>query len=411
MLPRNCTQFRDGVNGFAKAPSKCIQFVDELDIHTGGISVKTRGALLWELGSGRWDVEDIEYGDPHDGEVVVKLAAAGLCHTDYHFLTGDQPVGALPLLGGHEGAGVVQEVGPNCRHLAVGDHVVTTFMPACGTCPWCVQGRQNLCDRGAGLLEGPALDGTHRVHTSDGRPVTQMTYIGTFSPYIVSPEDSLIKIDPDVPLDVAAIVGCGVPTGWGSAVYTADTQIGDTVVILGAGGVGMNAVQGAKHAGASNIVVVEPVEWKREAAISTFGATHAVGTIEEAAALVADLTHGVMADRTIIHLGVVPGDIVQPALELTSKGGVVAISGTASMEQIDAKLGLLWFVLTEKQLRGGLYGSCNPRAEVPKLLDLYTRGDLLLDELVTRRYALDDINQGYDDMLEGRNLRGLIVYD
>jgi NDMA-dependent alcohol dehydrogenase len=373
--------------------------------------MKTKGALLWEVGSGQWDVEEIEYGEPKRGEVLVKLAAAGLCHTDYHFLTGDQALEALPLLGGHEGAGVVQELGPDCRHLQPGDHVVTTFMPSCGTCPWCVRGRQNLCDRGAGLLEGPAMDGTHRVHTAGGKPVTQMTYIGTFSPYIVCPEDSLIKIDPDVPLDKAAIVGCGVPTGWGSAVYLADTQIGDTVVILGVGGVGMNAVQGAKHAGASNIVVVDPVEWKRKAAVTTFGATHEVATIPEAIELVGDLTRGVMADRTIIHLGVVPGDIIQPALDLTSKGGVVAISGTASLSQTDAKLGILWLVLMEKQIRGGLYGSSNPRSEVPRLIDLYKRGDLLLDELVTRTYTLEEINQGYTDMLEGRNLRGLIVYD
>jgi S-(hydroxymethyl)glutathione dehydrogenase/alcohol dehydrogenase len=372
--------------------------------------VRTRGALLRAVGSDKWEVEDLEFGAPKGGEVAVKLVAAGLCHTDYHFLSGDQVVEQLPLLGGHEGAGVVEEVGPNCRHLQPGDHVITTFMPSCGTCHWCVIGRQNLCDRGAGLLAGPGLDGTNRLHTLDGAPVTQMTYLGTFSPYLVCPEDSLIKVDPEVPLDKVAVIGCGVVTGWGSAVYTADTQIADTVVVLGVGGVGMNAVQGAKHAGASTIVAVDPVDWKRQAAVDTFGATHQAAAPEGALELVADLTHGVMADRTIIHLGVVPGEVIQSALDLTSKGGVVVVSGTSSMQQTEAKLGLLWLTLMEKQIRGGLYGGCNPRVDVPKLVELYKRGDLLVDELITRTYTVDQINEGFSDMLDGRNLRGVILH-
>jgi S-(hydroxymethyl)glutathione dehydrogenase/alcohol dehydrogenase len=373
--------------------------------------LRTKGALLWEIGSGRWEVEEIEYGAPRDGEVLVKLAAAGLCHSDYHYLTGDGTLDALPLLGGHEGAGVVVEVGPNVTDVEAGDHVITTFMPACGKCRWCVSGRQNLCDRGAGLLSGKALDGTNRVHTTKGVPVAQMTYIGTFSPYIVCPQDSLIAIDRDVPLDKVAIVGCGVPTGWGSAVYLADVQPGETVVVVGAGGVGMNAVQGARLAGASNIVVIEPVEWKRKKAVETFGATHEVASPAEAMELVADLTHGAMADKTIIHQGVVDAELVQPWLDLTSKGGVLAISGVSSMEQVDAKLSIFLLVLMEKQIRGGLYGSCNPRVDIPKLIDLYKRGDLLLDELCTRTYSLEDINQGYQDMVDGNNLRGVIVFD
>src|SRR5581483_7560827 len=342
--------------------------------------------------------EEIEYGAPRNGEALVKLAASGLCHTDYHFLTGDVTFEALPLLGGHEGAGVVQEVGPNCRELQPGDHVITTFMPACGRCHWCTIGRSNLCDRGAGLLAGTLLDGTTRCHTTSGKPVSQMTYIGTFSPYIVCPEDSLIKVDPDVALDKVALIGCGVPTGWGSAVYLAGASPGETVVVLGCGGVGMNAVQGAKLAGAKTIVAVDPVEWKRGAAVSTFGATHAAGSLAEAHELVADLTHGRMADKTIIHLGVVPGEIIQPALELTAKGGAVVVSGAAPMAQIDTKLSLFGLAMYERQLRGGNYGGCNPRRDIPMLVDLYRQGQLLLDELITRTYTLDEINQGYEDM-------------
>jgi len=372
--------------------------------------LKTRGALVREIGGGRFEVEDIEYDAPKEGEALVKLAASGLCHSDYHYLTGDGTVDLLPLLGGHEGAGVVVEVGPNTKDLAVGDHVITTFMPACGKCHWCVIGRSNLCDRGAGLLAGTALDGTHRVW-ANGQPVGQMTYLGTFSPYIVSPTDSLIKIDPDVPLDKVAVIGCGVPTGWGSAVYLAGVQPGDTVVVVGVGGVGINAVQGARMAGASTIVAIDPVEWKRKAAVETFGATHEAASIAEATELVTDLTRGVMADKTIMHMGVVDGALLQPALDLTSKGGVLAISGVSSMSQIDAKLAIFALVLLEKQIRGGLYGSCNPRTDIPKLVELYKRGDLLLDELITRTYTLDEINEGYRDMEEGRNFRGVIVYD
>ncbi len=373
--------------------------------------LRTKGALLWEIGSGKWEVEEIEYGAPSDGEVLVKLAAAGLCHSDYHYQSGDGTLDALPLLGGHEGAGVVVETGPNVTDVEAGDHVITTFMPACGKCRWCVSGRQNLCDRGAGLLSGKALDGTNRAHTTKGVPVAQMTYVGTFSPYIVCPQDSLIRIDRDVPLDKVAIVGCGVPTGWGSAVYLADVQPGETVVVIGAGGVGMNAVQGARLAGASNIVVIEPVEWKRKKAVEIFGATHETGSPAEAMELVADLTRGAMADKTIVHQGIVDGELVQPWLDLTSKGGVLAISGVSRMDQVDAKLSIFMLVLMEKQIRGGLYGSCNPRVDIPKLIDLYKRGDLLLDELCTKTYSLEEINQGYQDMVDGNNLRGVIVFD
>jgi S-(hydroxymethyl)glutathione dehydrogenase/alcohol dehydrogenase len=373
--------------------------------------LSTKGAVLWEIGAGEYKIEDIVFGEPKQGEVLVKLTASGLCHTDLHFCNGDVEFEKMPMLGGHEGAGVVQELGPSCHALNPGDHVVTTFMPSCGKCHWCSIGRQNLCDRGAGLLAGTLLDGTTRCHTADGTPVSQMTYIGTFSQYIVCPEDSLIKVDSDVPLDKVALIGCGIPTGWGSAVHVGEVAAGDTVVVLGCGGVGMNAVQGAKLAGATTLIAVDPVEWKREAAVSTFGATHQAASIEEAHGLVAELTCGVMADKTIIHLGVVPGDIIQPALDMTSKGGVVVVSGAARMDQIDTKLSLFGLAMYERQVRGGNYGGCNPRADIPRLVELYKQGDLLLDELVTRTYKLEEINQGYADMQAGKNLRGILVFD
>ena len=229
-----------------------------------GTAVKTRGAILREPGTrSGWLVEDILIDPPKAGEVLIKLAASGMCHSDDHVNTGDIPLDWGPIIGGHEGAGVIQEVGPGVERLKPGDHVITTFLPSCGHCRFCVTGESNLCDTSAGVLAGTAPDGTHRVHLTDGTPVGPFSYLGTFSPYLCAPALSIIKIDEDIPLKTAALIGCGVPTGWGSAVYAADTQIGDTVVVIGTGGVGMNAVQGARHAGAEQIVAVDPVEWKQ----------------------------------------------------------------------------------------------------------------------------------------------------
>jgi S-(hydroxymethyl)glutathione dehydrogenase / alcohol dehydrogenase len=372
--------------------------------------MKTRGALLWEPGKDtKWSVEDIEIDDPHEGEVMVKLASAGLCHSDYHYIAGDAALPWGPLIGGHEGAGVVQEVGAGVTSLRPGDYVITTFIPSCGHCRWCRDGLGNLCDRGAGLLDGVALDGTYRIHAR-GHGVGPMTFLGTFSPYLVAPADSLVKIDDDISPAIGAIVGCAVPTGWGTAVNIADVQIGDTVVVLGCGGVGMNAVQGARMAGAKHIVAIDPVEWKRQQA-PIFGATHVAPDVSVGRELVAELTHGVMADRVILTMGLVEGAHINPALDLVCKTGVLAIGGVGAMTQVTADFSLMGFVMSQKQIRGGLYGGCKPANVIPMLLDMYRKGDLLLDELVTRTYTLDDINEGYADMVGGRNLRGVILFD
>ncbi len=244
---------------------------------------------------------------------LVKLAASGVCHSDQHLDDGVIPLPWAPVLGGHEGAGVITETGPGVTGLAVGDHVVLSFLPSCGQCQMCVSGRSNMCVLGAGVLAGRAPDGTHRVHARD-QGVGCMSYLGTFSPYVCAPVNAVVRIDEDVPLDKAALIGCGVPTGWGSSVYAADMQIGDTVVVVGIGGVGINAVQGARHKGAQHIIAVDPVPFKQDVA-HKFGATHAVPGYQEAANLVAELTGGQGADRVIITVGVATGDILNPAQE------------------------------------------------------------------------------------------------
>ncbi|WP_214408109.1 NDMA-dependent alcohol dehydrogenase [Pseudonocardia lacus] len=374
------------------------------------MTLTTKGALLWEPGTkSGWSVEEIELDPPKRGEVLLKLAASGLCHSDAHLDTGDIPLPFAPVLGGHEGAGVVQEVGPEVHDLQPGDHVVTTFLPSCGTCRWCSSGMGSMCDVGAGVLGGKAPDGTNRIH-SGGKPVGAMSFLGTFSPYVVAPITGVIKIDKDIPLDKAALIGCGVPTGWGSAVHAAGTEVGDTVVVVGTGGVGVNAVQGARLAGASTIVAVDPVAFKREMA-EELGATHSASSLEEATELVRGLTVGVMADRVILTAGVGYGNLVGPCGFLTRKGGTLVITSAAPALQGQVDLNLLDFVMSGKRLQGSLYGSCNARVDVPKLIELYRRGDLELDRLVTRTYALEEINQGFADMDAGRNIRGVILFD
>jgi len=369
--------------------------------------MKTKGALLWEIGT-QWSVEEIEIGDPRPGEVTVQLAASGLCHSDEHVVTGATPM-TLPVIGGHEGSGVVVKVGAGVTDLQEGDHVVTAFIPACGKCPPCANGRQNLCDLGAVLLAGTSIaDGSFRV-TAKGQNVVPMCLLGTFSPYITVHEASVVKIEPDIPLEVAALVGCGVTTGWGSVTKIGDVRPGETVVIMGAGGVGMNAVQAAAMVGARRVVVIDPVEAKRKWAMD-FGATHTYAAAAEATAAVNDLTQGRMAEKVIITVGDIQGENVQEALTLTGKGGRTVVTGMGHAANLDVKLSLFELTLLQKDLQGAIFGGCSPRAEIPALLSLYQAGRLNLDGLVTTKYRLEEINQGYQDMKDGKNIRGLIVY-
>jgi S-(hydroxymethyl)glutathione dehydrogenase/alcohol dehydrogenase len=370
--------------------------------------VKTKAAVNWGVGQD-WKIEDLELDDPKAGEVLVKLAASGLCHSDEHIITGDMPVPAYPYIGGHEGAGVVEKVGPGVTTLKVGDHVVLSFIPACGRCKMCSTGHQNLCDLGAGILEGLQIsDGGARHHVK-GQDARLMCVLGTFAPYTVVSEASVVKIDDDIPLEIAALVGCGVTTGWGSAVYAAEVGPGDTVVVVGVGGIGMNAVQGARLAGAKNIIAVDPVEFKREQA-QTFGATHTAASMQEAFPLIQEITRGVMADKAILTVGHVDGSMGLELMALVTKGGTAVVTGLGSMMDINVNLSLFDLTLSQKRLQGALFGSANPRADIPLLLSLYQAGQLKLDELVTRKYTLEQINEGYQDMRDGKNIRGVVVY-
>lgn len=370
--------------------------------------MKVKAAVLEEIGA-PWQITEVELGDPVEGEIQVRLAASGLCHSDAHVASGASPTAFLPLLGGHEGAGVVTKVGPGVRDLEVGDHVVLAFIPACGTCPSCASGLQNLCDKGAGLLTGQAIaDQTFRVNRG-GRPVIQMCLLGTFSPYVTVHQASAVKIEKDVPLDKAALLGCGVSTGWGSATEIGNTRPGDTVVVMGVGGVGINSIQGATFAGARFVVAIDPVEFKRKKALE-LGATHAYASVEEAAAELPDFTWGKLAEVVIITVGEIKGEHIQQALSLTGKGGQVIVTGMGDFRDLTVDLNLFELTLLQKRVQGAIFGGVGPRTQIPKLLHLYRSGQLKLDELVTTTYRLEDINQGYQDMADGKNLRGVVVY-
>ena len=370
--------------------------------------MKTKAAVLWEVNA-PWSVEEIELDDPKAGEVLVKLVASGMCHSDEHLTTGDLPF-ALPIIGGHEGAGIVEKVGEGVTWLEPGDHVIFGFIPSCGRCPSCSTGHQNLCDLGAVMGLGKQItDGTSRHHAK-GQDVSLMCMLGTFAHHTVVNEASCIKVEKDVPLEKACLLGCGVVTGWGSAVYAADIAPGDTVVVVGAGGIGSNAIQGARLAGAKRIVAVDPVEFKREKAME-FGATHTAASMEEALPLLQNITWGTMANKVIMTMGVGDGTLMGQAMALTAKRGRVVVTNIhPAFETSGAAMSLLDLTLMEKQVVGSLFGSGNPRADIPKLLGLWREGQLDLDGLITKTYTLEQINDGYQDMRDGKNIRGVLVY-
>jgi NDMA-dependent alcohol dehydrogenase len=381
--------------------------------------MKTHAAVLFGRGQD-WQIEEIDLDPPREQEVLVRWEAAGLCHSDEHLRGSDigateetkevpqQAVGGLfPIVGGHEGGGVVLEVGPGVHSVQPGDHVAASFFPICGHCKMCITGHSNLCDMGAAtFLPGQISDGTMRYHLK-GDDLNVMAKVGTFAQHSVVHEASLVKVDRDLPLNVVALVSCGVTTGWGSAVYRAEVKPGETVVVVGVGGVGINAVQGAHMAGAKNIVAVDPVEFKQKAALD-FGATHTASSIDEAIPLVRDLTRGEMADAVILVPSIMFGHLMAGALTLTGKGGTCVVTGVAPQAQTECSISLFELAMWQKEVRGVVFGAANPRFDIPNLLALYKAGQLKLDELITRSYPLDQINQGYQDMLDGLNIRGVL---
>lgn len=369
--------------------------------------MKTRAAVLWDRNKD-WSVEEIELDPPKEGEVLVALGGSGLCHSDEHVLTGDLPW-PLPIIGGHEGAGVVQEVGPGVKGLASGDRVIFSFLPVCGVCRACARGMSNLCELGMYLGAGTQISDHTARHHARGQDLGLMCLLGTFAEHTVISQANCVKIDDDLPLDVACLLGCGVITGWGAVAYTGEARAGDTVAVVGVGGIGINAVQGAAAVGAEYIVAVDPVPFKRAKAIE-FGATHAVASSQEATAIVSELTRGQMAQVCVNTMGLGEGDQIAASLALVGKRGRVVVTNLHRATETQVAMSALDLTLFEKQVRGSLFGSSNPRADIPRMLELHRSGKLKLAELRTRTYTLDEVNIGYDDMRNGRNLRGVLTF-
>jgi NDMA-dependent alcohol dehydrogenase len=368
-----------------------------------------------------WKTEEIEIDPPGTREVRVKMVYAGMCHSDEHLRTGD--IGAspevlaaigvpsmFPVVGGHEGSGIVTEVGPSVTQVAVGDHVAVSFIPSCGTCHWCASGRQNLCDLGMFTLAGGMIsDGTYRYHLA-GENLNRMTQLGTFADEMVCHENSLVRIEPWSNMKAAALISCGISTGFGSAVDRAKVKPGETVVVVGCGGVGSGAIQGARIAGARAIVAVDPVAFKLEKA-KEIGATHTAATLLDAQFLLPELTQGRMADVVILTPGVLRGDLIASACAVGSKDSRVVVTAIAPFEEMDVKLNLFNFAMYNQTLMGTVFGSQSPRVQVPNLLNLVEAGQLMIDEIVTREYSLDEVQQAYEDQAAGTIIRGVVKFD
>jgi NDMA-dependent alcohol dehydrogenase len=368
-----------------------------------------KAAVLTAVGAPLEIRDDVEVATPHAGEIAVRLAASGVCHSDLSMRDG-VIAGELPMILGHEGAGVIDAVGEGVTGLAPGDHVVISWVPQCGDCYWCERDQPYLCDVAwRGARASGMLDGTTRA-TSGGTELRQMAYSGTFAELAVVPAISAVKIPDDVPLSLAALLGCGVLTGVGAALNTADIAPGDTVAVIGCGGVGLNVVQGARIAGAGEIIAVDTNPAKLELA-RRFGATDVVDASDDATDTVRTvraLTGGRGVDVAFEVIGL--GPTIRQAVKMTRRGGEAVLVGVPPR---DVSLDIEVFadlLAQERVIKGCWYGSSDPQRDIPRLIELYRSGTLLLDELVSRRITLDEVNDAFAAMERGEVARSVIEY-
>lgn len=351
------------------------------------------------------EIQEVDLEKPHAGEVLVQNLASGVCHSDWHVITGDTKH-PLPVVLGHEGAGIVQEVGAGVTTLEVGDHVVLSWAPNCGTCYYCLHGQPQLCQTlVTPLWEGTLLDGTSRL-SKDGETIYHLSGLATFAEQSVVPERTCIPIREDVPFQAASLVGCAVTTGVGAVTNTVHVRPGDSVAVFGCGGVGLNILQGADLVGAETIIAVDKTPTKMELA-ELFGATHTLLADEAPVKKIRELTGGRGADYVFEAVGI--PELQETALDAVRPGGTLVIAGIAPMGSSTNFPGAI-LARQEKRVVGSYYGSSYPRRDFPRLLDLYMAGKLKLDELVSQTYPLEDINQAFQDMLSGENARGVIVF-
>ncbi len=367
----------------------------------------TKAAIATAVGS-PLEIVDIDVADPKAGEIRIQMGASGVCHSDLSVVKGVLPI-ALPAVLGHEGAGTITQLGEGVDHLSIGDHVVVSWVPQCGACYFCEHDQGELCEVGSiASMSGGLLDMTSRV-SRDGVPISVMAASGTFAEEAIIPAIGAVKIDPEIPLTAGALIGCGVLTGFGAATNTASIRKGDSVVVIGCGGVGLNVIQGAKHAGAERIIAIDMVDGKLQTALK-FGATDIVNPSAEgdAMAKVMELTGGRGADVAFEVIGL--GATIEQALQMTRRGGQAVIVGVPSFDTMLTINPAMDLLVQEKQIRGCWYGSSNVHRDVPKLAGLYQAGTLMLDELMSAQITLDQVNEAMDNMGSGEIARSVIVY-
>jgi NDMA-dependent alcohol dehydrogenase len=348
-------------------------------------------------------VESIAVDAPKRGEVTVKLAACGVCHSDLSAINGTIAL-PLPLVLGHEGAGVVEAVGEGVRDLATGDHVVFSFVYMCGKCRFCVAGRPVLCLEQGKALTTP-LEGTPRTHDASGAPLNIFSGCGAMAEYATVSAENLIKIDPKIPLDCAALVGCGVTTGVGAVFNTAKVEPGASVAVFGCGGVGLSVIQGAAIAGAGRIIAIDTLEPKLAMA-KKFGATDTILFKEDPVKELKKLTGG-GPDYAFECVG--SGELAATAYRAIRRGGLAVVVGVAKPSE-STSVRTMTLPFEEKTLTGSYFGSCVPRVDFPRMLSLYMAGRLKLEELITRRYSIAEAPQAFADLQAGKNARGVIVF-
>ena len=372
--------------------------------------MKTRAAVAWKAGA-PLTIETLDLEGPREGEVLIEVKATGICHTDYYTLSGADPEGLFPAILGHEGAGVVVDVGPGVKSLRKNDHVIPLYTPECRECKFCLSRKTNLCQKirstqGKGLMP----DGSSRF-SLNGQPILHYMGTSTFSNYIVVPEIAVAKVREDAPFETICYIGCGVTTGVGAVLFTAQVEAGANVVVFGLGGIGLNVIQGAKMVGADKIIGVD-LNPEREAMARAFGMTHFLNPKDIAAAggniveAIQQLTDG-GADYSFECIG--NTTTMRQALECTHKGwGRSIIIGVA---EAGVEISTRPFQLvTGRKWEGSAFGGARGRTDVPKIVDWYMDGKLKIDELITHRLKLEQINEGFDLMKRGESIRSIVVY-
>jgi len=365
-----------------------------------------KGAVLRVQG-GPFIVEELEWDEPRNDEVAIRVAACGVCRSDWHNVDGNYPT-EYPVLTGHEGAGIVEKVGKDVSRVKEGDHVVMSWLPACGHCPSCISGQGQLCDRGGNLLTGVRDDGTYRIHDKKGANVGQFAFLGAFSEYVVIPEDGCIVIDKSLDLKKISLVGCRIPTGWGAVVHTAQAKQGCTALVVGLGGIGFNVLQGLKCVNAVVVIaadIVDKEKWARE-----FGATHYIDASKQNIVEEVMKITGIGVDYAFDCWGGTP-KVREDCVHSTRKGGTTVFIGVGKMGPVPHSFDVWNISMLQQTIKGTCYGGRSPYEMVPQLINMYKASKIKFDELITKDYKLTQVNEAYADMQAGKNISGNIIMD